>query len=157
MLSQLQHGVKGDPSEFCPLLPAEVMQFRTHYSVEGRVHLRKLGQSGASHPRNEEGALSVAVEDVLAASGDMDSDSEPDHADFEGSSISSDGVSDLNDTQVEQNIFSGFDDEVRHPSIPVPVAANPFQDPAQAHTWKVFADSLASIIERDIIPAGYGV
>ncbi|KIO21223.1 hypothetical protein M407DRAFT_80615, partial [Tulasnella calospora MUT 4182] len=57
----------------------------------------------------------------------------------------------------KQDIFSGFDAEVRHPSIPVPVAANPFQDPAQADAWKVFRESLASIIEQDIIPLGYGV
>ncbi|KAG8912103.1 hypothetical protein FRC01_005288 [Tulasnella sp. 417] len=154
MLSQLQHGIKGDLSEFHPLLPSEVMQFRTHYGVEGRVQLRKLGQSGAGHPRDEESAPSIAVEDVLAASEDMDLDSELDTTSLDDSS---DGMSDIDDPQVEQDIFSGFDAEVRHPSIPVPVATNPFQDQAQEQVWNVFRESLASIIEQGIIPPGYGV
>jgi hypothetical protein len=128
-LGQTEHGIYGDD----PMDDIHPETINCYYGVHGAEQTRLNGQTGAGHAEDED-----------AASGSDSSDNE----------VSDDGNDDAQWAELQNQVAYDQSHNVRHKPVKVPRHHNPFAMPDAENE---FQDLLSIIIERNIVPAGFGV
>lgn len=138
-----------------------------YYGTEGPAQHRSHGQTGAGHYEDEEqyGNITHVSRSTSISGSNLASDNSSVHStsdnsssgsssDQESSSHEGDDSMQDSDDSLNDHLAADQQHHVRHPPIPVPNSASPFEDPS---IEGCFLACLEEVRQRGIVPPHYGL
>lgn len=148
-LSKLEHGVvSGDDLE--GIHPDVISRY---YGTAGPEKRRGREQTGAGHYNVDDSDDAAAADDSESEGSSSTSDSSESESDSTFDSDDSDSSS-ASEHDLDDHLAADQERHIRHAPIPVPSSKSPFTNTALE---QVFWSSLNEVLEKDIVPGGYGL